>query len=52
MHEPKIILPAAALVSLYKDTLVLPEKEIKSAEKLAQEKVEAIGKRSYRHYPY
>ena len=44
MQEPKIILPAAALVSLYKDTLVLPEKEIKSAEKEAIEMVEAIGK--------
>ena len=44
MQEPKIILPAAALVSLYKDTLVLPEKEIKSAEKEAIEIVEAIGK--------
>jgi hypothetical protein len=44
MQEPKIILPAAALVSLYKDTLVLPEKEIKSAEKEAHDKVEAIGK--------
>ncbi len=44
MQEPKIILPAAALVSLYKDTLVLPEKEIKSAEKEALEIVEAIGK--------
>lgn len=44
MQEPKIILPAAALVSLYKDTLVLAEKEIKSAEKEAIEIVEAIGK--------
>jgi hypothetical protein len=44
MQEPKIILPAAALVSLYKDTLVLPEKEIKSAEKEAIEMVAAIGK--------
>jgi hypothetical protein len=44
MQEPKIILPAATLVSLYKDTLVLPEKEIKSAEKEAIEIVEAIGK--------
>jgi hypothetical protein len=44
MQEPKIILPAAALVSLYKDTLVLPGKEIKSAEKEAIEIVEAIGK--------
>jgi hypothetical protein len=44
MQEPKIILPAAALVSLYKDTLVLPEKEIKSAEKEALEKAVAIGK--------
>jgi hypothetical protein len=44
MQEPKIILPAAALVSLYKDTLVLPEKKIKSAEKEAIEMVEAIGK--------
>ena len=44
MQEPKIILPAAALVTLYKDTLVLAEKEIKSAEKEAIEIVEAIGK--------
>jgi hypothetical protein len=44
MQEPKIILPAAALVSLYKDTLVLPEKEIKSAQKEAIDIVEAIGK--------
>ena len=32
MQDPKTILPAAALVSLFKDTLVLPEKEIKSKE--------------------
>jgi hypothetical protein len=31
MQEPKTILPQAVLVSLYKDTLVLPEMEIKSA---------------------
>jgi hypothetical protein len=44
MHESKTILPAAALVSLYKDTLVLPEKEIKSAEKEALTNNEVIGK--------
>jgi hypothetical protein len=33
MKEDKIILPSAALVSLYKDTLVLPEKEIITPEK-------------------
>jgi hypothetical protein len=32
MQDPKTILPAAALVSLFKDTLVLPEMEIKSKE--------------------
>jgi hypothetical protein len=32
MKEEKTILPAAVLVSLYKDSLVLPEKEIKSPE--------------------
>ena len=51
MQEPKIILPAAALVSLYKDTLVLPEKEIKSAEKEAIEIVEAIGKEAIASTP-
>lgn len=30
MKDEKIILPAAALVSLFKDSLVLPEKEIKT----------------------
>lgn len=44
MQEPKTILPAAALVSLYKDSLVLPEKEINTAEKQAQALNEAIGK--------
>lgn len=44
MQDPKTILPAAALVSLFKDTLVLPEKEIKSKEKEEQALIEAIGK--------
>ena len=51
MQESKIILPAAALVSLYKDTLVLPEKEIKSAEKEAQAIVAAIGKQAIANTP-
>jgi hypothetical protein len=44
MQDPKTILPAAALVSLFKDTLVLPEKEIKSKENEEQALIEAIGK--------
>jgi hypothetical protein len=44
MQDSKPILPDAALVSLYKDTLVLPEKEIKSPENVAQAITTAIGK--------
>ena len=44
MQDPKTILPAAALVSLFKDTLVLPEKEIKSKENEELALIEAIGK--------
>lgn len=44
MQDPKTILPAAALVSLFKDTLVLPEMEIKSKENKEQALIEAIGK--------
>jgi hypothetical protein len=44
MQDLKTILPAAALVSLFKDTLVLPEKEIKSAENEAQVLHTNIGK--------
>ena len=44
MQEPKTILPAAVLVSLYKDTLVLPEIEIMSVENEAKAITTAIGK--------
>ncbi len=44
MQEPKTILPAAALVSLFKDTLVLPEMEIKSPENVEKALNTAIGK--------
>jgi hypothetical protein len=44
MQDSKTILPAAALVSLFKDTLVLPEKEIKSPENEEQAIITAIGK--------
>ena len=44
MQDPKTILPAAVLVSLFKDTLVLPEKEIKSPENEEKAIIEAIGK--------
>jgi hypothetical protein len=44
MQDSKTILPAAVLVSLYKDTLVLPEMEIKSAESEEKAMIEAIGK--------
>ncbi len=44
MLDPKTILPAAALVSLFKDTLVLPEKEIKSVENEEKAIITAIGK--------
>ncbi len=44
MQEPKTILPAAALVSLFKDTLVLPEMEIKSPENIEKALITAIGK--------
>jgi hypothetical protein len=44
MQDPKLILPAAALVSLFKDTLVLPEKEIKSPENIAETAITDLGK--------
>lgn len=44
MQDPKTILPAAVLVSLFKDSLVLPEKEIKSAENEEKAIITAIGK--------
>ena len=44
MQDPKTILPAAALVSLFKDTLVLPEKEIKSIENKVKAAITAKGK--------
>lgn len=44
MQEPKTILPAAVLVSLFKDTLVLPEIEIKSPETEEKALITAIGK--------
>jgi hypothetical protein len=51
MQDPKTILPAAALVSLFKDTLVLPEKEIKSKENEEQALIEAIGKEAIASTP-
>jgi hypothetical protein len=44
MQDSKTILPAAALVSLFKDTLVIPEMEIKSPENEEQAIITAIGK--------
>ena len=44
MQDPKTILPAVVLVSLFKDSLVLPEKEIKSAENEEKAIITAIGK--------
>ena len=44
MQDQKTILPAAVLVTLFKDTLVLPEKEIKSVENEEKEIITAIGK--------
>ena len=44
MQDPKTILPAVALVSLFKDTLVLPEKEIKSIENEVKAAITAKGK--------
>lgn len=44
MQDQKTKLPAAALVSLYKNTLVLPEKEIRSAANEMAAKNTAIGK--------
>ncbi|MEN9696921.1 MAG: hypothetical protein RLZ56_342 [Bacteroidota bacterium] len=44
MQDPKSILPAAALVALFKDSLVLPEKEIKSSENEEKAMHTAIGK--------
>ncbi len=51
MQEPKTILPAAVLVSLYKDSLVLPENEIKTAENEAQAVIAAIGKEAIASTP-
>jgi hypothetical protein len=44
MQDQNTKLPAAALVSLFKDTLVLPEKEIKSEESEEKAIITAIGK--------
>jgi len=44
VQDQKTILPAAVLVTLFKDTLVLPEKEIKSVESEEKAKITAIGK--------
>ena len=44
MQDQKTILPAAVLATLFKDTLVLPEKEIKSVENKENAMVSAIGK--------
>jgi hypothetical protein len=44
MQDPNSKLPPAVLVSLYKDTLVLPEKEIIDVKKEAAAINEAIGK--------
>jgi hypothetical protein len=43
MQDPKTILPAVALVSLFKDTLVLPEKEIKSEDLAITSTNEAVN---------
>lgn len=43
MKEEKVILPSAVLVSLYKDSLVLPEMEIKSKENEASQMNAKIG---------
>lgn len=44
MQDQNNILPAAVLVTLFKDTLVLPEKEIKSVENKEKAIITAIGK--------
>ncbi len=44
MQDQNTKLPAAALVTLFKDTLVLPEKEIKSVESEEKAIITAIGK--------
>ena len=44
MQDHNTKLPAAALVTLFKDTLVLPEKEIKSVESEEKAIITAIGK--------
>jgi hypothetical protein len=44
VQDQKTILPAAVLATLFKDTLVLPEKEIKSVENKENAMVSAIGK--------
>lgn len=44
MQDPKTILPAAVLVSLFKDSLVLPEKKILTKENEETAIITAIGK--------
>jgi hypothetical protein len=44
VQDQNNILPAAVLVTLFKDTLVLPEKEIKSVENKEKAIITAIGK--------
>jgi hypothetical protein len=44
MQDQNTLLPAAVLVTLFKDTLVLPEKEIKSVENEEEAIITAIGK--------
>ncbi|MEN9700925.1 MAG: hypothetical protein RIR55_228 [Bacteroidota bacterium] len=44
MQDQNTILPPAVLVTLFKDSLVLPEKEIKSAENEEKAIITAIGK--------
>jgi len=44
VQDQNNILPAAVLVTLFKDTLVLPEKEIKSVENEEKAIITAIGK--------
>ena len=52
MQDQKTILPAAVLVTLFKDTLVLPEKEIKSVENEDKEIITAIGKEAIAIHPH
>ena len=44
MQDPKTILPAVALVSLFKDTLVLPDQKMKSIENEVTAAITAKGK--------